>query len=264
MNFANMDFAEKLIVLRKKAGLSQEQLADRLGVTRQSVSKWESGMTLPELGKIIVISEMFNVSVDYLVKGNAGEPLQGEAAGLKEAAIEEHLAKIERYFCGFEYVSKTKIGGIPLVCVRFNPNRNYVVAKGIIAIGNVAVGVFAVGGISLGVIGIGGIGIGALAVGGVALGGFALGAAAVGIVALGASALGIYAGGVAAMGREIAVGISASSNKTAVGIEWDALHGLKCEAGLTGETVQAFLLQYHPKLWKPLLKLLAWIASVVA
>lgn len=49
----NMHFSEKLITLRRKAGLSQEQLADRLGVTRQSVSKWESGAAMPELGKLI-------------------------------------------------------------------------------------------------------------------------------------------------------------------------------------------------------------------
>ena len=45
-----MQFHEKLTELRRKAGLSQEQLADRLGVTRQSVSKWESGAAMPELG----------------------------------------------------------------------------------------------------------------------------------------------------------------------------------------------------------------------
>ena len=63
-----MEFSERLMILRKQAGLSQEQLADRLGVTRQSVSKWESGTALPELVKLISLSEMFGVSLDYLVK----------------------------------------------------------------------------------------------------------------------------------------------------------------------------------------------------
>ena len=63
-----MDFSEKLMTLRKQAGLSQEQLADRLGVTRQSVSKWESGAAAPELVKVITLSELFGVSVDYLVE----------------------------------------------------------------------------------------------------------------------------------------------------------------------------------------------------
>ena len=58
-----MDFSKKLMHLRKQEGLSQEQLADRLGVTLQSVSKWESGTVLPEIVKLISLSEMFDVSV---------------------------------------------------------------------------------------------------------------------------------------------------------------------------------------------------------
>ena len=53
-----MEFSEKLIQLRRKQGMSQEQLADRLGITRQSVSKWESGAALPELVKLITLSEI--------------------------------------------------------------------------------------------------------------------------------------------------------------------------------------------------------------
>ena len=60
-------FSEKLLELRRREGLSQEQLADRLGVTRQSVSKWESGAAAPELSKLVALSELFSVSVDYLV-----------------------------------------------------------------------------------------------------------------------------------------------------------------------------------------------------
>ena len=62
-----MTFSEKLMDLRRKSGLSQEQLADRLGVTRQSVSKWESGTAMPELVKLISLSDIFGVSVDYLL-----------------------------------------------------------------------------------------------------------------------------------------------------------------------------------------------------
>lgn len=69
-----MEFSERLMILRKQAGLSQEQLADRLGVTRQSVSKWESGTALPELVKLISLSEIFGVSLDYLVKDYIEEP----------------------------------------------------------------------------------------------------------------------------------------------------------------------------------------------
>ena len=59
-----MMFSEKLICLRRERGLSQEQLADQLGVTRQSVSKWESGAAMPELVKLISLSELFDVTLD--------------------------------------------------------------------------------------------------------------------------------------------------------------------------------------------------------
>lgn len=69
-----MQFSEKLTELRRRRGLSQEQLADFLGVTRQSVSKWESGSVMPELGKLIALSDLFHVTVDALVKDRLDLP----------------------------------------------------------------------------------------------------------------------------------------------------------------------------------------------
>ncbi len=63
-----MILADKIIALRKKLGWSQEQLANELGISRQSVSKWESGMSIPDLDKIIKLSALFGVSTDYLLK----------------------------------------------------------------------------------------------------------------------------------------------------------------------------------------------------
>ena len=63
-----MTFSEKLTILRKRRGLSQEQLAEMLDVSRQSVSKWEAQQALPETSKIIMIGEIFNVSIDLLLK----------------------------------------------------------------------------------------------------------------------------------------------------------------------------------------------------
>lgn len=64
----SMKFADKLIHLRKKHAISQEELADKLDVSRQSVSKWESGLSMPELSKILQLADMFQVSTDYLLK----------------------------------------------------------------------------------------------------------------------------------------------------------------------------------------------------
>ena len=69
-----MTLGERLIQLRAKAGLSQDTLAEQLGVSRQSVSKWEGGTAMPELVKLISLSELFGVSVDYLVKDWMEEP----------------------------------------------------------------------------------------------------------------------------------------------------------------------------------------------
>lgn len=68
-----MNFAEKILGLRTKSGLSQEALAEKLMVSRQAVSKWESGVTLPETEKLIIISNMFGVSLDYLLKEDLGD-----------------------------------------------------------------------------------------------------------------------------------------------------------------------------------------------
>lgn len=65
-----MNFSEKLFTLRKAKGLTQEQLAEQLDVSRQSVSKWESGQAAPELEKIVALSAIFDVTTDYLLKSS--------------------------------------------------------------------------------------------------------------------------------------------------------------------------------------------------
>ena len=69
-----MIFADKLITLRKKAGWSQEELAEKLNVTRQSVSKWEGAQSVPDIDKILQLSCLFGVTTDYLLKDDQGEP----------------------------------------------------------------------------------------------------------------------------------------------------------------------------------------------
>ncbi|MDE6788733.1 MAG: helix-turn-helix domain-containing protein [Ruminococcus sp.] len=63
-----MILADKIIDLRKKAGMSQEELAEKLGVSRQSVSKWEMAQSTPDLNRILKMSEIFGVTTDYLLK----------------------------------------------------------------------------------------------------------------------------------------------------------------------------------------------------
>ena len=91
-----MIFADKLIQLRKKAGWSQEELADQMDVTRQSVSKWEGAQSVPDLEKMIRLSELFGVSTDYLLKDEIEEAehieLPDNWPALKRVSMEEASA----------------------------------------------------------------------------------------------------------------------------------------------------------------------------
>ena len=78
-----MEFNNKLYELRKKRGYSQEELANRLNVSRQTVSKWEVGESTPDMEKLVAISDLFEVSLDELVKDKVPE----------QAAPQEQLVK---------------------------------------------------------------------------------------------------------------------------------------------------------------------------
>ena len=64
-----MNIADRILYLRKSKGISQEELADKVGVSRQAVSKWESEQSMPDVEKIIIMSDYFNVTTDYILKG---------------------------------------------------------------------------------------------------------------------------------------------------------------------------------------------------
>ena len=267
-----MTFCEKLADLRRRSGMSQEQLADRLGVTRQSVSKWESGTAMPELVKLISLSELFDVSVDYLVKDwieDPGGPRSGteEVSSRQADRLEKKVDELTNYVRGkvYRFDSRTRIFGLPLVSIRLGFARHRRlsrddVARGIIAIGNCAVGVVSIGLIGVGAVSFGVLAIGLLSLGIVAGGLAAVGVAALGYLALGVSAVGIYAGGVVASAADVAVGVVAAA-PTAIGEHADGTNVLLWGSGLTAPEVRSFLLEHHPDLWRPLLDLLAAIGA---
>lgn len=76
-----MSFSENLQFLRSRAGATQEQLAERLGVSRQSVSKWESDQSYPEMDTLLRICDLYGVSLDTLLRGSAEERLSADTAG---------------------------------------------------------------------------------------------------------------------------------------------------------------------------------------
>lgn len=79
-----MELSEKILQLRKAGGFSQEQLANQIGVSRQSISKWESGDSVPEIEKIVMISKIFNVTTDFLLK-----PSEVDELSLRTEMIEK-------------------------------------------------------------------------------------------------------------------------------------------------------------------------------
>lgn len=83
-----MILADKIILLRRRKGWSQEELAERLGVTRQSISKWEGAQSAPELDKILRMSEVFGVSCDFLLKDEI-EPDEPPIVEKKTAVTED-------------------------------------------------------------------------------------------------------------------------------------------------------------------------------
>lgn len=264
-------FGDKLMKLRKEKGASQEQLAEYLGVSRQSVSKWESGASMPELSKLIQLSELFGVMVDDLVKPevkrvektyflgeegkeeSAGQPAASgwhssgeEMAGSRKqlAGLAESLERLnqkldkqeimrasEEREWKLEYKSRRKIGGIPLVHVCFGIGRKHQY---------VAVGMLAAGNISVGMLAFGGISVGLMSIGMLALGGLALGMAALGGIAVGLSAIGVLSIGIASLGV-YAAGLAACGGRMATGLAASApvAAGLREAAGEMAAVMKA-------------------------
>lgn len=86
-----MTFAEKLKSIRKQAGMSQEQLAEKLGVSRQAVTKWETDAGIPDIGNIMAISALFGISIDELFSNERGikEPTEFLFESITEYDIDE-------------------------------------------------------------------------------------------------------------------------------------------------------------------------------
>ncbi|MBE6157198.1 MAG: helix-turn-helix transcriptional regulator [Firmicutes bacterium] len=105
-----MKFGENLQKLRKERNISQEQLAEQIGVTRQSVSKWESNMSYPEMDKLIAICKIFNCDLDVLVnKDISEEKSKKDASSIIKNVFKEVLSYIEKTVRLFEQKSSKEI-----------------------------------------------------------------------------------------------------------------------------------------------------------
>lgn len=213
-----MTFGDKLAKLRREQNYTQEQFADILGVSRQSVSKWESGTAYPETDKLVKICELFNCSSDYLLLngGDKTDCANHNPCGQTDsvAAIEIRVPKIK------ERKSKRTIWGMPLWHVARNARGFIAVglkARGVIAVGVSSCGVLSVGVLSLGVISCGTLSLGLLfAVGLFSAALFSVGTISAGIFAVGAISFGVFSLGAVAIG-DVSVGAFAIGKYAALG-----------------------------------------------
>ena len=128
-----MELYEKLYELRRASGMSQEELAEKLGVSRQAVSKWESGATQPELSKLIELSKLYSVSVDELLSLEHAKPEQDAAESPVQSNAEKAPAeKLSfRDFCiqhkkiiGCAAVAAVALAALIAVGVHYNNRIN--------------------------------------------------------------------------------------------------------------------------------------------
>jgi len=211
-----MDYkiADKLIELRRNHGYSQDQLADRLSISRQAISKWERAESLPDTENLIALSKLYSVSIDELLS-------TGVAACKAGTAIEdENIKKTRRLGMSgtvvsndekYEFISDRKTKkGTPFVHIHYSRNNwgwgPHQKAKGIIAIGDSAKGVIAIGRIATGIVSIGAISMGIVSVGSITMGLVSFGTIALSllvafsIIAVAPLAFGIVSIGVLAFG----------------------------------------------------------------
>lgn len=173
MEDKHMNFNTILQQLRKSKGLSQEELGEQLGVSRQTISKWESGSAYPDMLNLVTISRFFKISVDELISSNNAENTK--------------ISEKNTFHC--EYGSPVKIKNTPLVHINCGFGNYH--AKGIIAIGNNSTGILSIGIVAKGFLSIGVLSIGILALGVFSLALLAVGCIAAGLIAVAGIAFGI-------------------------------------------------------------------------
>ena len=112
-----MILADKIVSLRKKAGWSQEELAEKLGVTRQSVSKWEGAQSVPDMDKVVTMSRLFGVTTDYLLKDELEDEPPCAAAEDEEPPLRRVTMKQASTYLALRKAAAPKIAVATALCI---------------------------------------------------------------------------------------------------------------------------------------------------
>ncbi len=204
-----MTLGDKLSKLRRENNYTQEQLADVLGVSRQAISKWESDTTYPETDKLIRISELFDCSLDYLLKDKVETDNRVQTA---DAVVllrkRPHERKSEKTLLGMPlwHIGRNAKG---FVAIGLNARGVIAIglkARGILSIGLLSTGALSFGVLSLGLLSIGTFALGILSAGCFSMGVFAAGAISLGVISLGSIAIGDFSVGALSIGKYFAMG----------------------------------------------------------
>lgn len=211
-----MTLGEKIAKQRKEQNLTQEQLAELLGVSRQSISKWESNLAYPETDKLIRLGKIFDCSMDYLLKDEITQPKGAEQTD-PVPVLEQIHATIKKQ-CR-ERKSEKQVWGMPLYHIGRDARGFFAIglkargvfaiglrARGIVSLGMLSMGILSIGLLSLGLLAFGTFSLGLISVGAIALGLLTAGAVSIGIVSFGALSVGCFSSGAAAFGEYVAVG----------------------------------------------------------
>lgn len=212
-----MTLGDKLTKLRKENNYTQEQLADILEVSRQTVSKWENNTAYPETEKLIKLGELFTCSMDYLLKDSV-EDFQGTVNKSPDEKSKTFTFSLDLNTLNFERKSKRIIHGLPLwhINIGFGRKAKGIIAvgffaRGIISVGLCSVGLISIGLCSLGLLAFGAFVMGLLSAGAISAGVFSCGAVSFGVVSVGALAIGHFSVGALALGKYFAMGDHANA-----------------------------------------------------
>ena len=102
-----MDIGKRISDLRKKQGMTQEQLAEKLGTTRQAVSKWEADKSFPDIDYVVRMGDIFQVSMDYLLLGKENEVQRKEVQADSQDVDKKDIYKLYRII----FIVLTFVGG---------------------------------------------------------------------------------------------------------------------------------------------------------
>ncbi len=207
-----MTLGDKLSKLRKENNYTQEQLAGILGVSRQAISKWESDITYPETDKLIRMSELFNCSLDYLLKDTVQTDNSNQnngTDGFNKKALRERKSAKMVFGMPLWHIGRKARGFIAIGLDARGVIAIGMKATGIVSLGMLSIGVLSLGMLSIGPLSLGMFAIGILSAGCFSVGVFSAGAISLGIISIGAIAIGDFSVGALSVGKYFALGDNA-------------------------------------------------------